>query len=323
MRMLRRLLALICLSVAGLGAGPAAAQLVCTPTMDDVTFGTIDTTTNTAIDLTFNFTVTCTGGASGERIRICPSFGSGSGGVNSTGSQRYMLNGTTQLAYNLYRNAARTNVWGSYFWGLPPTPPTINLRLNGAGNGTVVTTVYARVFSGQTSLPSGLYASSFAGGHTLISYNSRAIIGTCSAADLDNATTAPFIVTATNDPTCSVSAADLVFPDTGFLDTPVTQTTTINVTCPSTLPFTIALDGGLSGASDPTQRKMSLGAEEITYGLYRDSAHTLPWGSASGTTASGTGNGASQAFTVYGRVPAQPTPTPGTYSDTIVVTVTY
>jgi outer membrane usher protein len=36
-----------------------------------------------------------------------------------------------------------------------------------------------------------------------------------------------------------------------------------------------------------------------------------------------TGNGASQPFTVYGRVPPQTTPTPGAYSDTVTVTVTY
>lgn len=325
MKLVRLLLAPLCF-LAGLvaGATPGLAVLVCVPTMDDVLFGTVDMTTNTVVDLTFNFQVSCTGGGANQRIRICPSIGSGTGGANGTGSQRFMLNGATQLAYNLYSNAARTTVWGSYFWGLPPTPPTINLRLNGAGNGTVNTNVYARIFSGQTSKPSGFYSSSFTGSHTLISYNVRGIIGTCSAADLDNATTSPFIVSATNDPSCTVSASNLTFPDTGFLDTAVAQTSTINVTCPSTLPYRIALDGGLSGASDPTQRKLTLGAEEITYGLYRDNAYALPWGSTAGVnTAAGTGTGVAQGFTVYGRIPAQTTPTPGIYDDTIVVTVTY
>jgi len=40
-------------------------------------------------------------------------------------------------------------------------------------------------------------------------------------------------------------------------------------------------------------------------------------------TVAATGNGASQSYTVYGRVPAQTTPAPGTYTDTVTVTVTY
>jgi spore coat protein U-like protein len=38
---------------------------------------------------------------------------------------------------------------------------------------------------------------------------------------------------------------------------------------------------------------------------------------------SGTGNGAGQTITIFGRVPAQTTPAPGTYTDTVTVTVTY
>jgi spore coat protein U-like protein len=38
---------------------------------------------------------------------------------------------------------------------------------------------------------------------------------------------------------------------------------------------------------------------------------------------SGTGSGSGQALTVYGRVGSQTTPSPGAYSDSVVVTVTY
>ncbi|MCR6502850.1 spore coat protein U domain-containing protein [Shinella sp. CPCC 101442] len=38
---------------------------------------------------------------------------------------------------------------------------------------------------------------------------------------------------------------------------------------------------------------------------------------------SGTGSGSQQDITIYGRVPAQNTPLAGTYTDTVVVTVTY
>ena len=98
----------------------------------------------------------------------------------------------------------------------------------------------------------------------------------------------------------------------------------MSVVCTRDAAYTVALNGGVSGASDPTQRKMTKASEFILYGLYRDGARTLPWGDAQGiNTAAGTGSGSTQNHTVYGRVPAQATPSPGTYTDTIVVTVTY
>jgi len=69
---------------------------------------------------------------------------------------------------------------------------------------------------------------------------------------------------------------------------------------------------------------MSFSSANLTYGLYRDAARTLPWGSTVGTnTTSGTGTGVTQTQTVYGRAAAQTTPPPGTYSDSVVVTVGY
>ena len=69
---------------------------------------------------------------------------------------------------------------------------------------------------------------------------------------------------------------------------------------------------------------MTAGSHTIQYGIYKDSAHAQPWGNTVGTdTVSSAGIGSSQSFTVYGRIPPQTTPTPGTYTDTITVTVTY
>jgi spore coat protein U-like protein len=69
---------------------------------------------------------------------------------------------------------------------------------------------------------------------------------------------------------------------------------------------------------------MANGAQTITYGLYQDSARSNAWGDTIGTnTESGTGTGSNQALTVYGRVGAQITSSPGSYSDAVVVTVTY
>ena len=69
---------------------------------------------------------------------------------------------------------------------------------------------------------------------------------------------------------------------------------------------------------------MSQASATITYGLYQDASRVTPWGDSVGVnTMAGTGSGLAQTFTVYGRVPAQNTPSPGTYSDTVVMTISY
>jgi spore coat protein U-like protein len=71
-------------------------------------------------------------------------------------------------------------------------------------------------------------------------------------------------------------------------------------------------------------RKLTNGSTTINYSLYTASNHSTVWGNTVSTdTVSATGNGAPQSYTVYGRIPAQTTPAPNAYSDTITVTVTY
>src|SRR5262249_25674770 len=86
----------------------------------------------------------------------------------------------------------------------------------------------------------------------------------------------------------------------------------------------IGLDAGLGTGATVAVRKMSNGANTINYSLYSDSGRTTVWGNTIGTnTVAATGNGASQSYTVYGRVPAQTTPAAAAYTYTITVTVTY
>ncbi|HHI81785.1 MAG TPA: spore coat U domain-containing protein, partial [Rhizobiales bacterium] len=60
------------------------------------------------------------------------------------------------------------------------------------------------------------------------------------------------------------------------------------------------------------------------YKMFSDSGRTSNWGeTVTVDTVAGIGNGASQTLTIYGRVPAQTTPAPGTYTDTVTITVTY
>ncbi|MBR3194802.1 MAG: spore coat U domain-containing protein [Bosea sp.] len=120
-----------------------------------------------------------------------------------------------------------------------------------------------------------------------------------------------------------VSASDLNFGNAGVLSANIDSTSAISVQCTTSTPYTIGFNQGVNGGS-VTTRQMAGAGGLINYSLYRDAGRTQNWGSTAGSdTIAGVGNGAVQNYTVYGRVPAQTTPAPALYTDTITVTVTY
>jgi spore coat protein U-like protein len=310
----------------GIGIAAAATPVLaqsCSFTISTLNFGTINLAANTPFTSSATYQASCTGTAN-TTIRTCPNIDVGSGGSTS-GSPRFMLNGATPLSFNLYQDGSYASVWGSNLWGFAGSypSPTVDVALNGSGSGSASLTVYGQVWAAQQTLPAGLYTSLFSGTQASVAY-AYSTVGTCATIGSSHATSASFSVMATNATICSVSASTLNFGSTGVLQSALDATSTITLTCTNAAPYTVSLDGGLSVATNPTQRKMVQASEQITYGLYQDSARTQPWGDSVGTnTAAATGSGLAQTFTVYGRVPAQNTPSPGTYADTVVVTISY
>src|SRR3954468_4596715 len=125
--------------------------------------------------------------------------------------------------------------------------------------------------------------------------------------------------------TCTVnSASTLNFGTQGVLAANVDQTSTISVTCTNTTPYNIGLDVGTGSGATVAVRKLTSGGATINYSLYSDAGRATVWGNTVSTdTVAGTGNGAAQNYTVYGRIPSQTTPAPGNYADTVTITVTY
>lgn len=148
---------------------------------------------------------------------------------------------------------------------------------------------------------------------------------TSSGTALAATATTTFTVQMTITSTCIInSASTLNFGSTGVLTTNVPGTSTIQVQCTNTTPYTIGLDAGTGVGATVAARKMTNGGNTITYSLYQDSGHLTVWGDTIGVnTVAGTGDGSAQGFTVNGLVPAQTTPAAGLYTDTITVTVTY
>jgi spore coat protein U-like protein len=141
---------------------------------------------------------------------------------------------------------------------------------------------------------------------------------------------ATLTVSVTVAATCAVAANPLFFgsyyPGGGSLN----ANTTLLVRCSHGAPFTVAMDAGAGGSL--LQRLMTLGTSSLQYNLYTTAARTTVWGdgSASSALVSGTGKGLANdqaiAETVYGELPdsaANQLLAPGTYTDTIRVTVSY
>ncbi len=298
---------------------PAAAQ-TCTVTIGSQSFGNIDLTANTTYPTTSNIHVSCSG-LSLNTVRVCANIGAGTGGANPSGAPRTLLLASNLLNYNLYQDAAHTIVWGSALSGTYQPAP-IDVALNVLGNGTADRILYGQVSAGQQSQPSGTYMSSFAG-HATASY-AYAIVGSCAAIGTTNQTPTPFTVTATAIDVCTLSASAMSFGDIPATSSAVNASSTLTTRCSASTPYTITLNGGLTGATNPTLRKMRQGSNELTYGLYRDAARSLAWGSSAGVNdMSGSGTGFSQPIPVFGRVPQQSTPPAGIYSDTIIATIAY
>ncbi|MDQ7970058.1 MAG: spore coat U domain-containing protein [Oxalicibacterium faecigallinarum] len=132
---------------------------------------------------------------------------------------------------------------------------------------------------------------------------------------------------------CNVSATPIAFgsfdPLPGLAqDATGSVTMTCNGVAGLLIPFRIALS---SGAGTLTNRKMINGTRNLYYNIYSDTNRTTVWGD--GTTGAPNVSGnvllnllgtLTVKYDTYGRITAgQTTLVPGTYADTIVVTLTY
>jgi spore coat protein U-like protein len=154
-----------------------------------------------------------------------------------------------------------------------------------------------------------------------------AALSSLAFADRSNAiaVTSTFTVQMTVASACLInSTTTMDFGTVGVLTANQDTTSTLAMQCTNTTPYDVGLDAGTGTGATVAVRKMTNGSKTINYSLYTDAARTTVWGNTVGTdTVHATGNGASQPYTIYGRVPAQTTPAAAAYSDTITVTVTY
>ncbi|OOG49493.1 spore coat protein U domain-containing protein [Rhodanobacter sp. C01] len=96
----------------------------------------------------------------------------------------------------------------------------------------------------------------------------------------------------------------------------------LSVVCSNTTPYTVYANNGANASAG--QNNMKLGTALLPYNLYTTSARTTAFPTTAGAALSFTGNGTAQTVPFYGQIPAGVTlPAPGTYIDTVTVTVAY
>lgn len=115
----------------------AHSEAACTISTTSVNFGTYNVYSATPLDSTGTVTFRC--GPPDRNIVITLSRGS-----SATFNPRTLRMGAEVLNYNLYRNAARTNIWGDGTGGT-----AVYSDVNPPNNTNVVLTVYARIPAGQ------------------------------------------------------------------------------------------------------------------------------------------------------------------------------
>lgn len=299
----------------------AAAQS-CSYSVSNVAFSTVNLLSGNEINATATIQANCTNTLTlGLSARICFNIGTGAGG--SSGNVRTMANGSNLLQYQLYQDAGRTVPWGHVNNTALGQPATMDITLLPLSSASFTKTIYAKILGNQQTRLGGSYTSLFSGGAARFNVASYITPVPACTAVTGNAVNPTFSVSAFVDRTCNVSAQDLNFGSRGVLSTNTDAASQLSVNCTTGLPYAVGLSGG-TGNLPPTARRMTrTGGQYITYGLYQDAARSTAWGSATGATLGGTGSGVAQTINVYGRVPPQTTPSPGVYSDTVAVTVTY
>ena len=285
----------------------------------------IYTAANINSDATVNFsgTITCTNGGI---IQISPfmcmkTVFTGTTSANNSVSLPYTVTATVGGAGSSTTNQT-SNVW----YG-----PVVTLASNNILSYSVNVKVPARTGS-LIAYPQGTYTT------TVQLFWDMDILAALCLGDViswssGNVTlTANFVV-----PTlCQLNSTSTVdfgnINDIGITKRDYTTQGAVNTTCNSGTPYSIYLGDGNNRISGGFRRMANSNNEFIPYQLYKDSNYSSVWDATGGVASiggaggvSGTGSGNAQTTTVYGKIPQGTTiaSRPGSYSDSVVVTVTY
>lgn len=138
------------------------------------------------------------------------------------------------------------------------------------------------------------------------------------------ADTANLAITAAVISNCTITAGSVAFGNYDPVDandtTDLDATGTVTVRCTKGTSATVGLGNGLN--HNGTRRMSDGGGEFLNYELYSDAPGGTVWTDAA-TVAYAAADRSPEDLTVYGRVPSAQDAAAGSYSDTVVATITF
>lgn len=334
--MARRWLILLGLLLALLG-GQARADS-CTLTASDIVFPSVSSISSSdAFTASTGWNVTCTWTAFTTSLlfpnaTVCLYLGGGSNSSSTVTSPRQMANGAVKVNYNLYSDTsyAASKIWGGWTGTTTASTPIVITMLKSGGVGSLSqsVTIYGKLSADATLAANNVGAtdltvtSDFGSGSAVMQYLFTLLPST--VCTLGPTAPIPFQVRGKVINDCNISVGNIAFPDTSLLSSTVRSTSSMNIRCSVNTAYRVLLSYGGNASGTTRKMKKLSGTELVSYQL-SNSLDGTTWGDGtSGTVVvTGTGDGNNASLTVFGRVPAQTTPSPGDYKDTITATVQF
>ena len=304
---------------------------VCTAAMTDISFGNVSPISGQDYLASGTLSITCTFVILQGNIILlptisaCASLGAGSGAIDV--NARSLSHGAVRIPFNLYREPTYSlaNVWGGYVDKTAIT--SVFAGLLAIGTNTQTYPVYAKIaaadLAGAATVANAdtTYGTDFTGAGTLNYTSASILVLNCHL----SGTVAPFSfnvrANVVND--CRINTTPVAFGSQGILNTTTRAVGSVVIKCTASNAYRIALNGGtVSQLSHARKMKNPVTGETVDYRLSA-SLDGPEWGDGtSGTsTYDATGTGATQTVSIYGRVPSQRTPSPGSYADKVTATI--
>jgi spore coat protein U-like protein len=137
-------------------------------------------------------------------------------------------------------------------------------------------------------------------------------------------TTTTLLVRAVVKPFCTLDVSQHIdFGSWQDLDKARDQEGAVSINCDKSSTYSVKLGWGAQGSAKT--RNMASGSEKIAYNLFQDANRAQLWGDdvSTGFLKDQKSDGTIKKVPIYARVPKQATPSPGTYTDNVVVTLEY
>jgi spore coat protein U-like protein len=129
-------------------------------------------------------------------------------------------------------------------------------------------------------------------------------------------------VSASVSANCLVGSGSISFgsydPLNANLSSPLDATGTFTVQCTRGVTADVGLGDGQNFAGGRQMENTGDSGEFLGYELYSDNSRSTVWDNAAGRVSYTAPNRSAATLTIYGRVPANQDPVPGTYEDTVV-----